>query len=159
MSGIATAVVVSVITAFVTVQLTLRSFYRQKWWEKQAEVYSRVLESLSHWKLFTEEIMNEFETREGISEERKTLLFKRRSESKDRIDQVTHIGAFIVSGAVGEQLHALRKELRAADKNDGDWYGTMEREWDALTKCIESVRKCARRELKRDSWWRQLFSN
>ena len=41
------ALVVSIITAYVTVRLSIRQFYSQRWWDKKAEAYSQILEHLS----------------------------------------------------------------------------------------------------------------
>ena len=80
-------------------------------------------------------------------------------ESKDSIELETSIGAFIISDAVDEHLTTLRKELADSVQHPADWYGEAGRKVDALDKGIKAIRECARKELKRDYWWKQLFSN
>jgi hypothetical protein len=41
-----------VVTAVVTVRLSLRSFYSEKWWERKAETYTAVMDSLHHMKRY-----------------------------------------------------------------------------------------------------------
>ena len=148
MWDIAERVLIAIITAGVTVRLSLRNFSTQKWWEKQAEVYSAILESLSHMKHYIDDYLRREETHESIPAERRELLFRRWRDSKDRIEQVTHVGAFIISDDAEAHLKTLRRELDAADKGDNDWYGTAGREWDALDKCIKAIRECAREDLR-----------
>jgi len=42
------ALFVSIITAVVTVKLSIKQFYSQRWWEKKAEAYSHIIENLSY---------------------------------------------------------------------------------------------------------------
>ena len=41
-------VIASVITTYVTVKLSIKQFYSTRWWEKQAEAYSHIIEHLSY---------------------------------------------------------------------------------------------------------------
>lgn len=152
-------VLVAVVTAFLTVRLSLRSFYTQKWWEKQAEAYSGIMESLSPMKRHTSAFIDQEETGESMSPEKKKLLFDRWRESKDRIEQASSIGAFIISDGAEGHLLTLQRELSAADKNDSDWLGTASREWDALDKAMKAIRQCAKGELQPKPFWKRIFSN
>ena len=40
------SLLIAVVAAAVSATVTARSFYSQKWWEKKAEVYSNILETL-----------------------------------------------------------------------------------------------------------------
>jgi hypothetical protein len=44
----ASSLVVAIIVAILTVQLSLRRFYREKWWERRLDAYTRVIEALHH---------------------------------------------------------------------------------------------------------------
>lgn len=41
------AFLVSVITAYITVRLSVKQFSSQRWWEKKAEAYSHIIERSS----------------------------------------------------------------------------------------------------------------
>lgn len=40
------ALIVGVATALVTVKLSIRKFYTERWWERRADAYSRIVEAL-----------------------------------------------------------------------------------------------------------------
>ena len=149
------SVVTAVITAVVTVRLSLHNFYSQKWWEKQAEVYSEILASLAHMQVSSE---YEFDSSVGFpsTEEQKKIQSERWRKSKARIEQITNIGAFIISETVHEHLVVLQKKLEA-NKEKTDWHLVIESELTAVRKAIKAIRECAKRELKRDPWWKLTF--
>lgn len=41
------SIIIAIITSVVTVRLSLKQFYSQKWWEKKAEAYTNIIESLA----------------------------------------------------------------------------------------------------------------
>ena len=45
-AGLASAIFVSVVTAVLTVQLALRRFYSEKWWERRSDAYSEIIKAL-----------------------------------------------------------------------------------------------------------------
>lgn len=65
-TDLAGQVLLAVITAAVTVRLSLRNFYTEKWWERQAEAYSEILESLSHMKRHTDAFIRREEMGESV---------------------------------------------------------------------------------------------
>lgn len=62
--GFVLSVVASIISAFVTVRLSLNQFRSQRWWEKKAERYSQIIEHLSHLEFSLGEWLEEYE---GVS--------------------------------------------------------------------------------------------
>jgi len=50
------ALIVSIITAYLTVKFSIKQFYSQKWWEKKAEAYSNIIEKLSYLQYYFGEV-------------------------------------------------------------------------------------------------------
>jgi hypothetical protein len=47
-ANFATPPVVAVLTAIITVQLSFRRFQAERWWDRKADAYSRIIEALHH---------------------------------------------------------------------------------------------------------------
>jgi len=43
--SIFTAIVIAAISSWITVQLSLRKFRAERWWERKAEAYSKIIEA------------------------------------------------------------------------------------------------------------------
>ena len=53
------SMIVSIFTAYVTVRLSMRQFYSQRWWEKRAEAYSQIIEHLTFLQFYYGEWISE----------------------------------------------------------------------------------------------------
>src|SRR3974377_1640891 len=103
------SLLVGICTAIITVRLSLRRFHAERWWERKADAYSRIVESLhgamDYWSAQSHEDM----TGHQIPEE----LQKRLSDDYDRasaeLNKATGIGAYIISDEVAEALARLQK--------------------------------------------------
>jgi hypothetical protein len=51
-------IVIAAASSWFTVQLSLRRFWQEKWWERRVTAYERVLEALHHSKAFSEVHLN-----------------------------------------------------------------------------------------------------
>ena len=43
LSQITVGAIIAIVASYITVQLSLRPFYSEKWWEKKAEAYAAIL--------------------------------------------------------------------------------------------------------------------
>ena len=147
LTALVPGVAISVVTAWVTVKLSLRNFYSQRWWERKAEEYSKVLEALSDVKYVLGEWIREFQGRFKYAEEYSARLSERYRQAEDIVTQIAGIGELVISGDAAE---ALAKVSRALDTytNGQFLYGDMENAYDAIGDAIPKIRECARRDLK-----------
>ena len=64
--------IISIVTAVLTVRLSVKQFTSQRWWEKKAEAYSKIIENLSNLQFCFEEWLsdeyNEKELRKEVIE-------------------------------------------------------------------------------------------
>lgn len=58
--------IIAIIAPFVTVKLSLKLFYSEKWWEKKAEAYSHIVEHLSYLQYY----FGEWWLSEGLHEKK-----------------------------------------------------------------------------------------
>ena len=143
----------SAIVAIIVVRLSLRKFYSQKWWEKQAEVYSEILEALSDLQISNDD---DYRRWSGESDEPKGKTQKERhKEANERIRKISTIGVFIVSQEVQDHLSALRKGV--AIGSETDVVKLLARRSNEYQKAIKEISKCARRDLELDHCWWKLW--
>ena len=57
--------VVTGVVAIVTVSLSAKAFYRQRWWEQKADAYAEVLEALYHVEAYFDALAGRIDEREG----------------------------------------------------------------------------------------------
>jgi nitrogen fixation/metabolism regulation signal transduction histidine kinase len=139
-------VIVSIITAYVTVQLSMKQFYSQRWWEKKAEAYSHIIEHLSYLQFYFEEWFNEGANIRELGDKDKEKLSEGYRQARESIAKASAIGAYIVSN---NTIVALAKLLRDLEEDDpkGNWVGDMDEHHGSVKECITRVREYARIDL------------
>ena len=90
-------VIVSIITAYVTVQLSMKQFYSQRWWEKKAEAYSHIIEHLSYLQFYFGEWFNEGANIKELGDSDKERLSEGYRQARESIAKATAIGAYNTS--------------------------------------------------------------
>src|SRR6266478_437288 len=127
MSNIVTTILsglfIAAVTSILTVRLALWRFHSEKWWERKAELYSRLMEALFDMHSYNRQWLEDY-VEDGIDEERPVerekrkkhldSLWSRHQKADDEVQKIIVIGAFIVSDAVAHDLMQLRKAEAAA---------------------------------------------
>jgi len=144
---LATGLLISIVTSVVTVRLSLRQFYSQRWWEQKWGQYSKVLEALYHIRHYNDRLRASVEAGKDLSASRKTALVAKSRESSDEIDRVTTIGAFTMSdGALGSLTH-LRRQLKGLDIRTMSSLEFLDQYVAFLDQCILEVVASAKKDL------------
>lgn len=143
--GIITAVTISVLSSWVTVQLSLRQFRSERWWEKRVDAYSKIIEALHNSKAFLEEHL-EAEAVEGdLSAERKKELGARAHAANDEIVKAVNVGAFLLSEKALANLKQYKVDT--ATHPDMMWDEYLEQNFPATKVCLEAIVKIAKKDL------------
>ena len=142
------ALAVSIITSFITVKLSLRQFYSQRWWEKRAEAYSEIMEHLSYLQFYFDEWSDEIHGERTLSKEKKEELLGVYLKSRESIIRAAAIGAYIVSDTTTVALATLLSELRTEDPM-GNWAADNDRHYTAVKECIAKIREDSKTALLR----------
>jgi hypothetical protein len=122
---ILSGVIVSVITAVITVHLSLRRFYSEKWWERKAEAYSRIVECLYLVQLNAQAVLTAVEASQEFPDEEYDRLSEEARKAGTEIAKATSIGAFIISEAVADALARLHSRLEQAH-NEPSFHGRLD---------------------------------
>ncbi len=147
LSALVPALIVSMLTAYVTVKLATKQFYSQKWWEKKAESYSRIIEELSYQQYYYGVLFDESIGAKNLDEDEFNSLKENYKSSKQLIMKAYASGAYIISEKTIKSLKDFVKEIEKEEYdchfsvNYDRWYG-------ATKECISVIREEAKKELK-----------
>lgn len=144
--------VVSIATAVVTVHLSLRRYPSEKWWDRKADQYSAVIESLHVMKRETECTMEWMEKGTCHESEEDLGAQRRWREATKTVYSAIDTAGFLLCDDVDRELQKLKTALLAAECSntvDGSvyQYGMLSDERDALSECLERLPRIARNDL------------
>jgi len=140
------ALIVSIITAYVTVKFSMGQFYSQRWWEKKVEAYSRIIEHLSYLRYCFGEWFDEGVGVTSLRDKEREKLSEGYGQARESITKAAAIGAYIVSDETATALAKLLHELEKRDP-DGDWLSDIDRTYHSIEEYITKIREYARVDL------------
>ncbi len=145
--GLLTGLVIAFASSWITVQLSLRRFYSARWWERKAEAYSKIVESLSHMKNYTDRTLNAYYRGNEIPADLQKTLQAKRRDGFEEISKAADMGAFIISE---EAVNLLRNFINRPSEIDeeSDWTDYTEKELKAVNECLATIRGIAKRDLE-----------
>ncbi len=153
LKDLAVPVVIAVVTALVTVRLSLRQFRSERWWEKKEDSYSRIISALFYVHHHNEAIIqdaNDQGTGNSLEVERRA---PRSAEAGDTIDEATAVASFRISTEAAKVLQNLKQERARIWKqlrHDASWpeyIGCLEDENRALAATLSAFRDHVRKDL------------
>jgi len=121
-------------------------FARERWWERQAEVYTRIIDALARMVYYHEEHLTAYEEGRNIPETLKADTDQHWHRSYTDLKRASAVGAFLISPGAEA---ALRKMWKDKDKSidPQDWYGQLEQDYVAARDCLKSMVEYAKRDL------------
>ncbi len=141
-------VIIAIVTAYLTVRLSLKRFRTERWWERKAETYSNILESLHLMKQYYDALIAAELNYQEISDERGKEIWGRWKGGIEEIARVTDIGSFIVSDEAVRRLEQLQGDLDL-DGPDAtkSFYEFLEDQFEKIQKCLSEIREIAKEDL------------
>lgn len=121
-------------------------FARERWWDRKAEAYSRIVEALSDLVYYHEEHYDaELEGR-GISAERRTEINECWRKGYIEIKRATATGPFLISPKAEAALATMWRE-RGRGVEPNDWFGLIESDYVTARDCLRAVVAAAKEDL------------
>ncbi|MGH9198808.1 MAG: hypothetical protein ACRD1T_24160 [Acidimicrobiia bacterium] len=137
----------SILTAGVTVRLALRQFYSKKWWERKAEAYSAVVESLSRMSYaLSRDYSEHFEGRKVSSDEAASMWDQFRA-ARQEIERRAQVGHFQLAEEAVDELRSLVAELET-QRPDGNWLDDLDRHLSATQSALARITRVAKIDLR-----------
>lgn len=122
-------------------------FARERWWERQADVYARIIEALAGMVYYHEEHLTAYEEGRNIPAAMRAETDQHWQRSYAELKKASAVGAFLISP---DAEVALRKMWKDKDKpiDPQDWYGQLESDYVAARDCLKSIVACAKADLE-----------
>ena len=139
--------VVAIVTSILTVRLSIRRFYAEKWWEKKHEIYSRLFEALHHRKKYALEHLEAYEIHREIPEDKKKELEDDWKKFSREYEKIYDLASFQLSKETVAILdeYKLKKKESAKSENIYDW---IDSDATAAIECIKKLSMEAKNDLK-----------
>jgi hypothetical protein len=143
---------IQVVVAVVTVHLALGRFHRERWWERKADAYSRIVESLyaaiEHFRVSSAEC----EGGAKFDEKFRQKIDHDCDAAFGELRKAQVIGAYIISNEVAKMLDELMKRPRLS-WNDSPHWEVFKDDQEAYAKALVGIREIAKKDLRISSWW------
>lgn len=147
LSQITVGAIIAIVASYITVQLSLRRFYSEKWWEKKAEAYAAILEALHYMKRAFDEDLEAAMAGREVPEDRQAELLKKYREAHDELKKRIDIGQFVLSDKAAAELSAFQQQLHNA-RDTRDWVEYIEGSLGTINDTLKRMRAIAKTDLK-----------
>ena len=145
--AIATAIVIAVISSWVTAYFSLRRYHSERWWDRKADAYMAVIEALYHSKAYSEENLNAEMRGRELAQERDKELRTRSRKANDEIHKAIDMGSFLLSEKAMKRLKRYKKEESRASE-EHTWFEHLDADLAATASCLKDMVEIAGRDLR-----------
>jgi hypothetical protein len=142
------ALAISIVTALIAVQISLRKFYAERWWDRKVEAYTNIFEALYKLKNYSDLKYEDYLGERTLSEDDAKRLGEQCRVATDEVDKAIEIGSFTISHESIECLSRFRKRPRLSF-HENPTFELAEEESEFLTECIGELKGLAAKDLKR----------
>jgi hypothetical protein len=146
----ATTLFIAVVSAWVTVQLSLRRFRTERWWERKVEAYERVIAVLYDAKASANDRLEAVTHCRELSDETQQELSAQTRAAHKQIARAIELGAFLLSDEAQARLtRYLKEDSEAYDITAGeDWIEVLHKEWWAIHDALRDFIPLAKKDLQ-----------
>lgn len=148
LSQLVIGLAIALASSWITVRLSRRQFQTDRWWEKKAEAYERVIEAFHNAKRFALEHLNAACKGREVAEDRDAELRKCAKEARDEIVRASDIGSFILSSQALSILAKYEAESEKVPENSETWQDYLDADWANTNRCMKEFITEAHRDLR-----------
>ena len=141
------AIIIAAASSWITVHLSLHRFRIEKWWERRADAYERLINAFHNSKEYLEKHLHATNVQEDIPEEQESKLRARDDRASQEIARAIDIGRFLLGEEALDRLKKYQKDGVEAD-NAHNWQEHLEIDWKVKNDCLQDLIDIARRDLK-----------
>ena len=143
------AAAVAVLTAKLTVNLSVEQFRTQKWWEKKSEAYSKIVSCLSSLLYCYREWVKEYDdgNPRKMSDAKKGSLSGKYNQSMEEFHEAANSSVFNISEKAADAVLKLRDELEY-EFDSINWFEDAKYYCELVENCIKDIKVYAREDLK-----------
>ena len=140
------AIIIAAASSWITVQLSLRRFRTETWWERRVAAYERIIEALHHSKAFSETNLDFHYRGRKLADEYEKQLLENAWKANQEINKAIDIGSFLLGHTACKRLEKYKKEKAYASEPE-NWVEHLERSKMAASACLQDIIPIARDEL------------
>jgi len=143
----------ALVASVVTVRLSILQFRTERWWERKAEAYARIITALFHLRHYNAGVIRDAEEHGDGKSPELDRRGARSAEAERKIEEATAIGSFIISEDVSNALHELRRDRDRVwsrlglDATWPEYIQCLVEENATLDKALAAVPQRARKDL------------
>ena len=145
---IVAAILVATISSWVTVQLSLKRFRDEKWWEKRVLSYERLIEALHDLKIDVDTSYDAYVEHREVPEDKAEILRAASSDARMELEKVVNMGTFIFSEACHERVTLFLKQARSSS-NALDYFTHLDEFSAAISSCLTDVISIAKKDIRK----------
>ncbi|MBQ0761128.1 MAG: hypothetical protein KBT72_15840 [Zhongshania sp.] len=138
---------VAIVTSMITVRLSIRRFYEEKWWERKFDVYSKLFKALHHLKNYALEHLETYHTHQDIPEDKRAELEHDWKTFSREFDELFDLAPFQLNAKSVSILKEYEKKKNEA-RNHEDIYKWIDTDAQAAIDCIKQLSNEAKNDLK-----------
>ena len=153
MSSESIVILIAAILAFIASLAAIyssrfRRFAKERWWERKAEAYTRIIEALSDLVDYYRQMLDqEMNPHRNISREAEREMLERSKKGHHEVTKAADIGAFLISPEVEAALQLFRKGPEKKP-DPQDWYSIFDNEYSRAERCLKDIVECAKKDLQ-----------
>ncbi|MBN1364837.1 MAG: hypothetical protein JW976_08535 [Syntrophaceae bacterium] len=145
--AIFTGIVIAAVSSWITVQLSLKRFRSERWWERKAQAYEKIIGALHDSKAFADKHL-EAEYRGGkIAEEKDKELRARSKVAHEEIEKAIDTGSFLLSDEALSRLKQYQKDMEKASDTQM-WFEYLEGDLAATSNCLKDLIQISKKDLR-----------
>lgn len=143
---ILTGIFIAGVTSWITVQLSLQKFRSEKWWERKADAYTKLLDALHKSKKFSDEHLEaEYKAKE-VSDDRDKELRILAKESREELLRAVDVGAFLLCDEAVKVLKDYEREVEKLSEYE-TWYEYIDADNTINHRTLKNLIPIARKDL------------
>jgi len=145
--AIFTGIVIAAVSSWITVQLSLKRFRSERWWERKVLAYEKIIGALHDSKAFADKHLEAEYNGRKISEEKDKELRARSKVAHEEIEKAIDIGSFLLSDEALSKLKQYQKDMEKASDTQM-WFEYLEGDLAATSNCLKDLIQIAKKDLR-----------
>jgi hypothetical protein len=145
--AIFTGIVIAAVSSWITVQLSLKRFRSERWWERKVQAYEKIIGALHDSKAFADKHLEAEYSGRKISEEKDKELRSRSKVAHEEIEKAIDTGSFLLSDEALSRLKQYQKDMEKAS-DTRSWFEYVDEDLAATGNCLKDLIQIAKRDLR-----------
>ena len=140
---------IAIVTAFLTVRLSLKQFRSEHLWERKIEAYERIIEALHNSKSYSLRCLARLDSGIVASTGADEKARERVSQAVDEIAKVANVGGFLLTKEAVDRLKKYNKEEDDLAKKEKSAERYFDADLAATSSCLDDLIGLAKKDLQK----------